>query len=238
MGQKGRGWLRELPEGFEEFRPDGRTPRCWGRSKAAGGTQCPNPAMKGQRVCRYHGGMAPQNLRAAAERITEERARVLVETYGRKIETTATDALLEEVQWTAGHVAWLRERVQEIEAASADVDPDWDEDEDASGAPRNPPSSLVWGITRRKTGGDDHGVTEEAGPNVWLKLYHQERTHLVRVCEAAIKAGIEERRVKLAEQQGALVAQAIRRILGDLDLTPEQAARVPEVVPRHLRALG
>jgi hypothetical protein len=30
----------------------------------------------------------------------------------------------------------------------------------------------------------------------------------------------------------------IRAVLGDLDLTPEQQARVPEVVPRHLRAVA
>ncbi|MGW4042955.1 hypothetical protein [Streptomyces sp. NPDC004721] len=172
-----------------------------------------------------HGGKAPQNLAAAERRLTEEKARALVETYGRKIETTATEALLEEVQWTAGHVAWLRERVQEIEGAAA-----------SAGTDREHP--LVWGITREKSGGEDFGTTEEAAPNVWLKLYQQERAHLVKVCAEAIKAGIEERRIKLAEQQGALVAQAIRAILADLDLTSEQQARVPEIVPRHLRALA
>lgn len=235
MGQRGRGWDRELPEGFEEYRADGKR-RCWAKTKKTG-RQCPHLAMKGQNICHMHGGKAKQNLTKAAERISEERAAELVATYGRKIETTATEALLDEVQWTAGHVAWLRERVQEIEqAAGGVVDPDWDEDETGSAASR--PSALVWGITRRKTGGDDHGVTEEAAPNIWLKLYQQERTHLVKVCAEAIKAGIEERRIKLAEQQGALVARAIRAILGDLDLTPEQEARVPDIVPRHLRALA
>ncbi|MDX3245841.1 hypothetical protein [Streptomyces sp. ME18-1-4] len=157
--------------------------------------------------------------------MAEEKVRRLVETYGRKIDTTAGEALLEEVQWTAGHVAWLRERVQEIESEAA-----------VAGVDGEHP--LVWGVTKRKLGGEDRGTTEEAVPNVWLKLYQQERDHLVKVCSAAIKAGIEERRIQLAEQQGALVAQAIRAILGDLQLTAEQQARVPEVVPRHLRALA
>lgn len=215
---------RGLPEGFEEFRPDGK-PRCWGKSKSRGGDQCPNPSMKEQHVCRYHGGLAPQNLKAAEERIMEAKARKLVTTYGLKIETTATQALLDEVQWTAGHVAWLRERVQEIESNALAE----------SGDQKHP---LVWGVTREKTGGEDRGITEEAAPNIWLKLYQMERAHLVKVCSEAIRAGIEERRVRLAEAQGALVAQAIRAILGELQLTPEQQARVPEVVPRHLRALA
>lgn len=222
MGQRGRGWDRDLPEGFERYLPDGK-PRCWGRKKSTGG-QCGRPSKPGQHVCRFHGGNTPQALAKAKERITEQKAAEIVATYGRKIETTATEALLDEVQWTAGHVAWLRDRVQEIESGAV------------SGADGEHP--LVWGKTREKSGGEDFGTTEEAVPSVWLRLYQQERDHLVKVCAAAIKAGIEERKIQLAEQQGALVAQAIRAILGDLQLTPEQQARVPEVVPRHLRALA
>lgn len=158
--------------------------------------------------------------------IAEQRASDLVETYGRKVETTAVEALLDEVQWTAGHVAWLRDRVREIEEGELTA---------GDGGGEHP---LVWGTTRRKTGGEDWGETQEAAPNVWLRLYQTERTHLVKVCSEAIKAGIEERRVRLAEQQGALVAQVIRSILADLDLTAEQQERIPDVVPRHLRALA
>jgi hypothetical protein len=58
------------------------------------------------------------------------------------------------------------------------------------------------------------------------------------VCAAALKAGVEERFVKLAESQGALLASVIKAILGDLDLTPEQAAKAPDVAARHLRAVA
>jgi hypothetical protein len=183
----------------------------------------PHLAMKGQRICGMHGGKNPRNFAAAERRMAEVKAAKLVQTYGLKVETTATDALLDEVQWTAGHVAWLRERVQEIEEYSSNSDGE------------NP---LVWGVTRRKESGEDRGTTEEAGPNVWIKLYQQERIHLVRVCSEAIRAGIEERRVRLAEAQGALVIKAINAILNDLDLSAEQAAKISEVVPRHLRALA
>lgn len=211
----------DVPEGWEENCPDGKR-RCQKRKKNSGGQQCGGYAMRGQDVCQMHGGRAKQNLEAGARRVAEDKARTLVETYGRRIETTATEALLDEVQWTAGHVAWLRERVQEIEA----------------GAEPGSENALVWGKTKEKSGGQDWGQTEEAAPNIWLKLYQQERTHLVKVCSEAIRAGIEERRIKLAEHQGELVAQAIRAILDDLNLTAEQQQRVPDVVPRHLRALS
>ncbi|WP_157536207.1 hypothetical protein [Kitasatospora mediocidica] len=211
--------------------PDGPPPdhrRCKGNyrpsHKTYPGERCRQPVMRYQTVCIAHGGRLPNNLLGARRRATEERCRKLVTMYGRKIETTATEALLDEVQWTAGHVAWLRERVQELEAGTP-----------ITAGPEHP---LVWGTVRRKTGGQDWGETEEAGPTVWVKLYQQERAHLVKVCGEAIRAGIEERRVKLAESQGALVAQAIRKILDDLDLTAEQAARVHDIVPRHLRAIA
>lgn len=129
------------------------------------------------------------------------------------------EALLDEVRWTAGHVAWLRERVQEVEQ-----------------------EHLTWGLTKR----EEHGATEFPGtnetetatPNVWIELYSRERKHLVDVCKAALAAGVEERRVRLAESQGAMLVTVIRAILDDLNLSPEQAARVGEVVPRHLRAVG
>lgn len=231
MASKGHG--RQLPEGYEEYRSPG-VRRCWARAKATG-NQCTQPAAVGQNVCRFHGGASKKAKDAGARRVTEEKAAALVATYGLKIETTATEALLDEVQWTAGHVAWLRGRVQEIESAA---DLAGTSDGDNSDGPCAKPNALVWGVTKKKTGGDDFGTTEEAAPNIWLKLYQQERTHLVKVCAEAIKAGIEERRIKLAEQQGALVARVIKAILGDLQLTPEQESRVPEIVPRHLRALA
>lgn len=68
-------------------------------------------------------------------------------------------------------------------------------------------------------------VTEKADPSVWYQLYLKEREHLAKVCALALRAGIEERKVKLAESQGLLVADAIRRILGALGLTGAAAAR-------------
>lgn len=83
-------------------------------------------------------------------------------------------------------------------------------------------------------------VSGKQEPSVWLDLLDRWQRNLVQVCSEAIKAGIEERRVRLAEQQGALVADVLRRIFGDpeLGLTPEQAQAAPKVAARHLRALA
>lgn len=173
------------------------------------GSPCQGPAVTGAEKCRMHLG------KKASAVIADAKVRELADTYGLPVETTPEQAILDEVQRTAGHVRWLEEQVHALKRGE-----------------------LVWGVTRVKEGGDDAGITEEAVPHALLRLYQEERRHLVNVCAAALRAGIEERRVKLAEQQGALVAQVIRGILEDLKLTSEQRAQVPEVVPRHLRALA
>lgn len=235
-GERCAQWARRGHDTCYVHDPD---ERCTGHitggttDKHRAGERCKNRRIPGGSVCEFHGGDAPQVREAAEARLAEQRARKIMETYGRRIETTATQALYDEVAWTAGHVAWLRERVQMIEgpaigqqgAAGGGFDGD-------SGHP------LVWGTTKIKTGGDDEGTTEEAAPNVWLQLYWKEREHLVKVSTAAVRAGLDERMVKLAENQGRLVAEALRAILGDLELTEDQHQRALEVVPRHLRALS
>jgi len=142
-----------------------------------------------------------------------------VTTLGLPIDVDPGKALLDEIHWTAGHVAWLRSKVQELQD-----------------------SELTWGRTQTDTGVGPQGpvdtVTEKAAPNTWYQLYMAEREHLAKVCSLALRAGIEERKVKLAESQGLLVADVIRRILGALGLTPAQQLLVPEIVPRELRALA
>lgn len=194
------------------------------------GRPCGKAPIAGAKVCASHG--ANGRTRAAAARALEEQAAArAVATLGLPVDISPTDALLEEVRWTAGHVQWLRGKVQELEngATASGYDA---ADQAAKGHP------LVWGTTKEKTGGDDYGTTEEAAPSVWYVLYAKERAHLVAVCQAAIKAGVEERRVRLAEQQGDLVATVIGRILDALGLTSEQQALVPVVVPRELRAIA
>lgn len=199
-------------------------PGCTGHSKTNEGAPCRRPCKPGE-VCPTHGGMAPQVKAARARREAEAEAARQVATLGLPVDISPTEALLQEVQWTAGHVQWLRAKVAEL-------------DEQITGQ-----HALVWGVTAE---GEKHSVekgletttTSSSGPSVWYELYAKERQHLVTVCSAALKAGVEERRVRLAESQGDLVATAIRRILDALGLTPDQQALVATVVPRELRLIA
>lgn len=176
--------------------------------------------------CRRHGGSTPTHQLAAQR----ELARQAVIAYGLPQDIPTDVALLEEVARTAGHVQALAGMVAEI-----------------------PMEDLAWGISEQTTkkvtlggdGEDDDGVegvvTEtkrKAAPHVLINMYLTERKHLVDVCKTVAGLEIEDRRVKLAEQQGALLATVVRAILGDLELSPDQWSKVPEVVPRHLRSIG
>ncbi|MGC3953420.1 MAG: hypothetical protein QM804_04060 [Propionicimonas sp.] len=145
--------------------------------------------------------------------MAEQAARKAAVQLSLPVDVSPDQALLDEVQRCAGLVAFYEAKVREI----ADADP----------------QELVWGVTRD---GKD-GPVYEAKTNVWLKLWNEERDHLVEVSAATLRAGVEERRVRLVEAEGLLVASVIRRVLDALHLTPEQAALVPTVVPRELRNL-
>lgn len=192
-------------------------PYCHGKKRGEEGGWCHRPQgwgtdHVGTGKCKLHGGATKSHKTAAKT----ELARRAVDTYGLPREVDPAVALLEEVHRTAGHVAWLSKVV-----ASTDQD------------------ELVWGVAEEidRTGGEYAGTetTSRAMPSIWLDLYQRERKHLTDVCKAAIAAGIAERQVRLAEQQGAIVVDVIRRILDRLDLTAAQSALVPAVVPEELR---
>lgn len=204
-------------------------PKCTARNRAGG--PCGRYAITGGTVCPSHGGNAPQVRALAARRLEQRAAEAAVVTLGLPVDVTPTEALLDEVRWTAGHVAWLRTKVAELEV-----------------------DDLSWGVTSEveKGSGEFPGtdITREGKPSVWYELYARERDRLVKVCEATIRAGVEERKVRLAESQGALVAAVIGRVLDGMlaallaagaveaSLREAWAAAVPQVVPPALRAIG
>lgn len=201
-------------------RPRRDKPKCGGKKRGPGGGLCTRPAGWGTShprhgKCKLHGGSTASHTVAAHREIAEQ----AVKTYGLPREIDPTEALLEEVHATAGHIAWLRERIQELEA-----------------------EALIWGKTEEidKGSGEFTGVdtTRAAVPHVWLDLYQRERKHLVDVAKACISAGIDERRVKLAEQMGSKLAGVIRAVVDVMNPTAEQRAAADEELLRQLSALA
>lgn len=73
--------------------------------------------------------------------------------------------------------------------------------------------------------------------SVWVDLYQRERKHLADVARACAAAGVEERRVRIAEEQGQMVAAMLRRVIAGLGRDP-QDPEVRELVHRELIALA
>lgn len=193
---------------------------CWGHSRKTG-KPCGQGPVAGGKTCKYHGGHTPAALKVSEKRIQEELLRMRMTTYGGPRDVEPAEALLEEVRWTAGHVQWLREQVQTLN-----------------------PDEITWGLAEET----EKGATEfpgtdtvkKAAPSVWLQLYREERKHLSQICADCLRLGIEERRLRLAERQGSLIAEMIRKLLEDpeLGLNPSQQVAGRAIASRHLRLLS
>jgi hypothetical protein len=162
--------------------------------------------------CKLHFGATP-NAGIAAQR---EQAIEMVATYGLPREVDPHQALLEELHRTAGAVAYLGQIVA-----------DGDQSDLKQYASAGSFESSIDGVDRAL-------VWEK--PSIWLELYQRERKHLVAVAKTCVDVGIEERRVRLAEQQGELLATVIRGIAVDMGIAEDP--RLPGVVRRHLTLIA
>lgn len=70
-----------------------------------------------------------------------------------------------------------------------------------------------------------------------LALYERALDRTERVMARLVQLGLEERLVRISERQGRQFADALHRILAELDLSNDQQARVPKIVPRVLRTI-
>ena len=69
----------------------------------------------------------------------------------------------------------------------------------------------------------------------WFRLWQQERDRLTKVAESCARAGVEERRVAIIEDQGRLMSQLLRAVLSELGVPLDDSTT--RVVRRHLAHL-
>ncbi len=76
--------------------------------------------------------------------------------------------------------------------------------------------------------------------SVWVAMYQEERDRLVQHCKTAVGMGVAERSVRLAEEQGRMIAMVIQGFLNDrdLNLTPQQAHMAPKLIRKHMSAIA
>lgn len=159
------------------------------------GKQCTKSAIRGGTVCESHGGGAPQVKAAAARALAAAKAKAATARLGLMVEGDPTTHLLDVIAYQAGMVAFWRAQVEAVEL-----------------------DDLTWGVTKQVDGIGEDGdlrdaTTREAKPHIAYVLLDEAQAKLVRYCAEAIKAGIAERQVSLAEQQGSLMSALQRAVL-------------------------
>lgn len=192
--------------------------QCSAKAKGTG-ERCRRPPIAGGKVCRVHGGAAPAVKAAAARNVQIESARGQMVALGQPEAVDPAEALLQLIGWKYGEVKWLREKVQDL-----------------------PSDELAWGMTQTDVGRGPEGpidrVTEKASPSVWWSLLREAENQLADYAARALRAGIEERRVKVAEQQGFMVHAVMMAVFNRLTLTPEQWILAKAAAPEELRRLA
>jgi hypothetical protein len=180
-------------------------------AKAKSGT-CRNIAGKGTEHkgvghCSRHGGNTPSHVKAASLEI----ARIECKTLGIPVETTPADALLEEVAEAKGNVVFYRRLIQEL---PTHPEPDVFVVEDGEGYWQRGKIG-VYGPTDHVSG----VPTGEAKEHILVRLYNEERKRLRDASEGALKAGVEERRVRVAEADAERIMDAQVQALLAMGLT-------------------
>lgn len=183
---------------------------CGARKK--NGDPCGLPAgygteHRGYGPCKHHMGNTPSIVAIANKAKHQDTLAEAVKVYGLPVDTDPHQALADELHRTAGHVAWLQLQVAELDRER---------------------------LTGPVGGGPESYPRYE--PNVLITMYQTERAHLVRVAKTCIEAGIEERRVRMIEQRGQLLAGLIGNILADLGVSKHPDA--PRVVRSRLHELA
>ena len=118
------------------------------------------------------------------------------------------------------------------------------------GAPKeiNPLDAIIWVIQIRA--GEVDWLSEEIVKleedkwyehtiggrqfNLLVRARNEAMKELVNASAMAIKLGLAERAVKLAEQYGEMLASLIKGITDDLELTEEQKEKLPYIVRKRL----
>jgi len=158
----------------------------------------------GEGHCKQHGGLLKRERIKLVKELVDKKRKQGV--YGDPQIIDPDTALLMEVHRTAGHVEWLRQRIQEIGEHKGDA------------------------VLMQYT--DAFGMAA----SVWVDMYQKERQHLVRVAKAAIDAGVAVRQVEIAEQQARMMAMVMIGFIEDqaLGLDYRQKLSARKLMRKHL----
>lgn len=164
--------------------------------------------------CKRHGGSTPSQTKAAEREIAEQAVvKLMLVDPSDMQDIDARDVLAEELWRSRAAVIVLGQLVNDL------------------GLDEGGLYARTYHVSGLETG--------EAKPHVLWVMLMEERKHLRSVAVEAAKAGVEARRIELAEAQANAVAMLLRAVFADPELALDQARQhvAAQVAARHLRAL-
>jgi hypothetical protein len=173
--------------------------RCGAKTKS--GNPCGRPTgwgtgHAGVGRCKLHGGASPQAELTGQVALARSELAVM----GVELPAESHEAILKCIRIAHGEVAYCTARIAELGH------------DEAVGQPvltTERPRKLEKGA-ESKAERVIECRQESPRLNIWVVARHAAMDRLVAYSATALKAGVEERQVKIAEQQGAMVAEAFR----------------------------
>ena len=183
------------------------------------------PIIGGVVCYKRHGGKAPQTQAAAKRRIAEAEAKRDCLRLGVPVvDGDPGQGLLEAVRESWGAVIFWRTLVEQLDPGMtrSEVDPETGENVLVEGV-----AGRTFHVSGRPTG--------EAKPHVYIIQWERERERWINCCTAALKAGVDERRLRMEETETRTLFQAHAQAAIDAGLTEEQMAVFQRSFARRLR---
>jgi hypothetical protein len=188
---------------------------------------CTKNKIKKTDMCRSHGGAAgPQGKQV--ERIALMEAQGEIAQLMREVdvpEQHPIDGLLEVVRVSGAMMRLLTIKVGELseepESVTIMVETKKGDllEKDVAG------NDALWG----------HNKDGEMVPHIWVTLLRTWTERYERACKTALDAGIEERRIRLAEDTADTFFAALTKTTATLGLSPEQTEKLWQGLARELR---
>lgn len=147
---------------------------------------------------------------------------------GPALDVSPEEALLACVRIAAGEVAYCTTMVEALLPEDATIE---------SVSERTRPLNLGKDGESASTTVKETTVGNEARLNIWIRTRQDALERLARFSKMALDAGVAERYVRAAERHGDILARVLSGVLGDLNLSEAQRARLPDLIHKHLTAL-
>lgn len=200
--------------------------RFCGSNKKRGG-HCERPAGWGTKHlgvgrCKLHGGASPNAEVAGQVQLARREAVVM----GAPLDIPPHEAILECIRIAAGEVRYASDRIAELEPHQA----------------AGPVVATHERPMKLEKGGEEPGTTieeirrEAPALHIWIVARREAMDRLVNYSAAALKAGIQQRLVEIAEGQAQALAEAYREFARRLGHDPSEP-KVREAMGESLRLL-